>query len=95
MLRHRGYTTWLLKSAILNPMIFIVCKDGRNKDDLQTKFSEMVFELHKVTMATSGRDIRSLYNEWPKFITMDRVSDSIRGHDQFIPVIFDNSCYYD
>lgn len=94
MLRNRGYTTWMLKSALHNPKVFIVCKDGRCQHETQTKFKEMVYELNHDSMRCMGKTITNLYDEWPKFITMDRVSISIRGYDQHIPVIFDNSCYY-
>ena len=94
MLRNRGYTTWMLKSALHDPKVFIVCKDSRNKNWVQTKFKEMVYELNHDTMRCMGKTITALYDEWPKFITMDRVELSIRGYGQFIPVIFDNSCYY-
>lgn len=94
MLRNRGYTTWMLKSALHNPKVFIVCRDGRNKDYVKNQFDNMVRVIHEESMRTMGISSVELYLEWPKFITMDRVSVSIRGYDQFIPVIFDNSCYY-
>lgn len=93
MLRHRGYTTWMLKSALINPKVFIVCKDGRCQRETQAKFNDMARAFHEESMRTVGRSIIELYYDWPKIIRMENVSDSIRGYDQFIPVIFDNSCY--
>jgi hypothetical protein len=85
----------MLKSVLHNPKVFIVCRDGRNKDYVKNLFGDMVYEVNRESMRTMGISSTELYLEWPKFITMDRVSESIRGYDHFIPVIFDNSCYYD
>jgi len=93
MLRNRGYTTWMLKSALHNPKVFIVCKDGRCQRETQAKFNDMAREVHEESMRTMGISSIELYYDWPKIITMDRVENSIRGYGQFIPVIFDNSCY--
>lgn len=84
----------MLKSVLHNPKVFIVCKDGRNKDYVSSQFCDLVMMVHNESMRTMGVSSLELYQEWPKFITMDRVKISIRGYDQHIPVIFDNSCYY-
>jgi len=71
----------------------IIFKFGRCQRETQAKFNDMTRVAHEESMRTMGRSIIELYYDWPKIITMDRVTDSIRGQDQFIPVIFDNSCY--
>lgn len=91
MLRQRGYTTWLLEGAIVNPKIFIVCGSGQSRQYIERRFKDMLRAFRQVT-PDGGLD--PIYTEWPKFITMNRVEASIRGRDRFIPVIFDNSCFY-
>ena len=91
MLRQRGYSTWILKSALINPKIFIVCGDRQSRLYMHRKFRDYLRELRTIT-PDGGLD--PIYIEWPKFITMNRVEFEIIGVDRFIPVIFDNSCFY-
>lgn len=93
MLRHRGYTTWMLSSALNNPKVFIVCRDERCKHDVKNQFQRILYESNRLSMMTKGKDIMGKYVDWPKFIIMGNVYESIRGYDQFTPVIFDNSCF--
>ena len=89
MLRQIGYSTWILHGALLNPKIFIVCGNTQTKQFLKSKFHDLI-----VNMFLTERTTDPIYNGWPKFITMDQVENSVRGQDQHIPVIFDNSCFY-
>lgn len=91
MLRQRGYSTWILKSALMNPKIFIVCGNGASRQFMERKFQDYLRELRTVT-PDGGLD--PIYDEWPKFIIMERVRYNLVGTDRFIPFIFDNSCFF-
>jgi hypothetical protein len=84
----------MLKSAIINPNVFLVFGTNMALQQAKSKFVNMINELEKESIRTRGMALRSSYNDWPKFITIDRVEDSIRGNNHFIPLVFDNSCYY-
>jgi hypothetical protein len=42
MLRQRGYTTWILESALINPKVFIVCGSVNSRNFAQIKYRDMV-----------------------------------------------------
>ena len=94
MLRQRGYSTWILKGAILEPKVFIVCANGQNRKWLSDKYYQMCHDVSVEEMRLEGRASILFSTEWPKFITMNEIEQNIRGRDQHIPVIFDNSCFY-
>lgn len=92
MLRNRGYSTWLLKAAIIQPKVFIVAKDQRSREFLINKYTELSNEY--VRLSTEEGIELPLSKYWPKFIIMNNVEQSIIGYDQYIPVLFDNSCFF-
>lgn len=92
MLRQRGYSTWLLKAAIIQPKVFIVARDTRNREYLVRKYSELIDSYARLSREQG--EIYIFSRDWPRFILMDNIERSIIGSDQHIPVLFDNSCFY-
>lgn len=87
--RNNGSTSWILKGAIINENVIIVCKDGACKRDLQRKYIQMKRQFY-LEMTGSEPSVGS--NLYPKFLTLNEYDIGIRGH--IVPIVFDNSCFF-
>lgn len=86
--RQTGSTNWILKGAIINEEVIIVCKDGRCKDELRRKYHNMRREFY---YELTGREYPPSEN-WPMFITIAEYDIKIRGRR--VPIVFDNCCFF-
>jgi hypothetical protein len=85
--RQTGSSSFLLKSAIVNPDCYIICRDGNSKSDLRRHFRTIIEE---------DEIFRNIYESnnslEPKFKTLEEM-EQLRGHLEK-PIIFDTSCFF-
>jgi hypothetical protein len=85
--RGAGISTWIIKSAIVNPHCVIVSKDERCSNDLKDTFFSLInTDIYRDLYVMNGCQV-------PIFTTISRLS-SVRGTIQTLPIIFDNSCFF-
>jgi hypothetical protein len=85
--RNTGSTTFLLKSAIVNPDCYIVVRDVATMTDLRIKYVSLINND-----TTFGDIYRANDRREPKFKTLTQMEE-LRGHLE-LPVIFDSSCFF-
>lgn len=86
--RNTGSTNWILKSAILNDKVIIVCKNGACREDLRRKFEEIRREFYyQLSSPLPPRN-----PNWPYIICLSEYDNAIRGNR--VPIVFDNSCFF-
>lgn len=88
--RNMGSTDWILKAAILDERVMIICKDGRCKEELRMKYRDLRREFYR---QLTGSEPPPLVDQtFPMFITISEYENKIRGHR--VPIVFDNSCFF-
>lgn len=87
--RNVGSTNWILKGAIINEQVIIVCKDGRCKDDLRRKYHQMRRDFYYQLIGSAPPQSD---RNWPMFITVAEYDTRTRGYR--VPIVFDNSCFF-
>lgn len=87
--RNTGSSNWILKGAIINEQVIIVCKDGRCKDDLRRKYHQMRRDFYYQLIGSAPPQSD---RNWPMFITVAEYDTRIRGYR--VPIVFDNSCFF-
>lgn len=86
--RRTGNTEWLLKSAIKNPNVTIICRDESNVRILRERYYHMLSGYNWITRkwwSVFGR-------KHPKFISIHNAGRKLRGTGD--PIAFDNSAIY-
>lgn len=81
--RRRGQTQWLLKSAMKNPNVVIMCATESQKKDLVVRYTRMLAEAPWYVKLWR----RYFGTPWPKFLT---ASDQMKLRGMKAPVVFDN-----